>query len=89
MNNCKYFKCHDIDENIFDCSLCYCPFYKICKDSNNYKLFNGYLLNNGVLACEKCTYFHIKSNVNKYNELKNNGLNNEEIFKYFVNKLCN
>lgn len=84
MSNCKYYRCHDIGDEIFDCSLCYCPFYEICKDTEGYKKFGGYILNNNILACENCGYFHIKSNVDVYNKLKSEGLSTEEIFKHFV-----
>lgn len=87
MNDCKYYRCHDIDDNIYDCRLCYCPFYNICKKSGNYKLFKGYILQNGLLACEKCTFFHIKENVDKYFNLKSQKLNNEEIYNTFVIEL--
>ncbi len=84
MNNCKYYKCHDIPDEEYDCSLCYCPFYEICKKTNKYLLFGGYLLNNELLACEKCVYFHKKSNVAVYNKLKKEGKTDNEIFEYFV-----
>lgn len=84
-NNCKYYKCHDIPDEEYDCTLCYCPFYEICKETNKYPLFGGYLLKNKVLACEKCVYFHKKSNVAVYNKLKDEGKTIKEIFEYFVN----
>lgn len=27
MNSCKYFPCHWLEEECFDCEYCYCPFY--------------------------------------------------------------
>ena len=87
MSDCKYFPCHDLDKEEFDCSLCYCPFYKICGETENYNLFGGYILKqNNLLACEKCVYFHRKSNVDVYNKLKEQGKTTEEIYKYFVEK---
>lgn len=86
MNSCKYYKCHDIDDNEYDCSLCYCPFYEICRNTGKYELFGGYILNNKLLACEKCVYFHKKTNVAVYNKLKSKNMTTEEIFNYFVNK---
>gem|GEM_PF-2263849 len=84
MSDCKYYKCHDIPDEDYDCSLCYCPFYDICKKTGKYTLFGGYLLSNKLLACEKCVYFHIKSNVHVYNKLKNENKTDNEIFNYFV-----
>ena len=86
MSDCKYYKCHDIEDKDFDCSLCYCPFYEICKKNENYKIFNGYMLNTNTLACEKCGYFHIKTYVDLYNKLKNENKTLEEIFEYFKNE---
>lgn len=84
VSDCKYYKCHDIPDEEYNCSLCYCPFYKICADTKKYTLFGGYMLNNQLLACEKCVYFHKKSNVAVYNKLKNENKTLEEIFGYFV-----
>lgn len=90
MNKCKYFRCHDLEKENFDCSLCYCPFYEICKEEEQYDLFGGYRLKqNGLLACENCTYFHRKENVKEYNILKEKGLNTKEIFFRFINKIEN
>lgn len=88
MDKCKYFRCHDLEEEDFDCSLCYCPFYEICKDEKKYNLFGGYILKqNGLLACENCTYFHRKENVKEYNILKEKGLNTREIFYFFIERI--
>lgn len=88
MDKCKYFRCHDLEENRFDCSLCYCPFYGICKDEKKYNLFGGYILKqNGLLACENCTYFHRKEIVKEYNILKEKGLNTREIFYFFIERI--
>lgn len=85
VNNCKYYKCHDLPDEEFDCSLCYCPFYEICKESGKYELFGGYILkSNQLLACEKCVYFHKKSTINVYNKLKKEGMTLKEIFNFFV-----
>lgn len=84
MSDCKYYKCHNLPDEQFDCSLCYCPFYDICTKTKKYELFGGYILSNKLLACEKCVYFHTKSNVNVYNKLKEEGKILEEIFNYFV-----
>lgn len=84
MSDCKYYKCHDIPDEEYDCSLCYCPFYEICKETNKYTLFGGYILSNKLLACEKCVYFHKKSNVEVYNKLKKENKTDNEIFDYFV-----
>lgn len=84
MSSCKYYKCHDISDDEFDCSLCYCPFYDICRDTEKYELFGGYILSNKLLACEKCGYFHKKNNVAVYNKLRLQNKSLEEIFKYFV-----
>lgn len=85
MSDCKYYKCHDIPDEEYDCSLCYCPFYDICRKTEKYSLFGGYILEaNQLLACEKCVYFHKKSNVAVYNKLKKEGKTLEEIFDYFV-----
>ncbi|MEG1705521.1 MAG: cysteine-rich small domain-containing protein [Clostridia bacterium] len=84
MSDCKYYKCHDVSDEEYDCSLCYCPFYKICFETKKYKLFGGYILDNKLLACEKCVYFHKKSNVEVYNKLKNENMSLDEIFDYFV-----
>lgn len=88
MNKCKYFRCHDLAEEQFDCSLCYCPFYKICGDEKKYPLFGGYILKqNGLLACENCTYFHRKDIVKEYNALKEKKMSTQEIFHYFTNRI--
>lgn len=84
MSDCKYYKCHDILDEDYDCSLCYCPFYEICHKTKKYELFGGYILSNKLLACERCVYFHLKGNVNVYNKLKSEGKTLEEIFDYFV-----
>lgn len=90
MNKCKYFRCHDLAEDEFDCSLCYCPFYEICREKEKYNLFGGYILKqNGLLACENCTYFHRKDIVKEYNKLKENGMDTEELFYHFINKIEN
>ncbi|MEG0872639.1 MAG: cysteine-rich small domain-containing protein [Clostridia bacterium] len=88
MENCKYFRCHNLPESQFDCSLCYCPFYEMCKKQKKYLLFGGYILKqNGLLACENCTYFHRKAIVIKYNQLLKNGMALEDIFKFFTDEL--
>ena len=84
MSDCKYYKCHDISDGEYDCSLCYCPFYEICKYTKKYTLFGGYILENKLLACDKCVYFHKKSNVKVYNKLKREDKTLEEMFNYFV-----
>lgn len=84
MSNCKYYKCHDIPDNEYDCSLCYCPFYRICFVKKKYQLFGGYILNNKLLACEKCVYFHKKNNVAVYNKLLKENKTLDEIYDYFV-----
>jgi iron complex transport system ATP-binding protein len=88
LNKCKYFRCHNLEEENFDCTLCYCPFYEICKTQEKYHLFGGYILKqNGLLACENCTYFHRKDIVKEYMELVKKKISTEEIFKHFVNKV--
>ncbi len=73
---CKYFPCHDLDYDLFDCRSCYCPFYNICSNKALNKeniLFDGYLLKNNILACEKCSIIHNKNVVNYiYEQLDNN-----------------
>lgn len=87
MHYCDYYKCHAIEDSVYDCRLCYCPFYEICQKTNSYPLFNGYILKNGLLACENCTFFHIKENADKYFLLKNEGLALSDIFDFFIEKI--
>jgi hypothetical protein len=56
----------------------------MCKETKKYELFGGYILSNKLLACEKCVYFHLKSNVAVYNKFKKENKTDSEIFKYFV-----
>jgi len=85
--NCYWYPCHsDISDNKYDCRMCYCPLYDECSKINN-TLWGGYLLqyidaeenNKEIFACEKCTVFHIKENVEYYLKLKSKGLPNNII----------
>lgn len=78
-NKCKYFPCHDLDENEFDCRTCYCPIYDICAEKKD-KIFGGYWLKDTVWACEKCTYIHKKEVVQKIIKLKQQDISNKEIY---------
>jgi Zn-finger protein len=85
--NCYWYPCHkEIEDNEYDCRMCYCPLYETCSKLNNI-LWGGYLLryqddkgdNKEVFACDKCTIFHKKENVEYYLSLKAKGLPDEII----------
>ena len=85
---CKYFPCHNLDKEIFDCRTCYCPFYEICNKKQN-AAFGGYLLKNAVWACENCTYIHRKDAVEKIINLREQNKSLAEIYDILsVDILC-
>ncbi|MCL2342194.1 MAG: hypothetical protein FWC53_04055 [Firmicutes bacterium] len=80
---CKYFPCHTLDKEEFDCRTCYCPFYEVCFARQN-GIFGGYWLKNTVWACEKCEYIHRHEVVEKITQLEEQGLSTEEIYDVLV-----
>ena len=82
---CKYFPCHDLAAEEFDCRTCYCPLYEICSEKQN-PIFGGYLLKNTIWACEKCSFIHKKIVVEELIELEKQGLTKEEIYNKLLSK---
>ena len=76
---CKYFPCHELSNKEFDCRTCYCPLYKVCSKKKDNK-FGGYMLENKVWACEKCSFIHKKEVVEEIIKLEGQGLTYEEIY---------
>lgn len=85
--NCYWYPCHNnITDEEYDCRMCYCPLYKECSTVNNTK-WGGYNLKytdkdgneKEVFACENCTIFHKKKNIEYYLSLKSKGVPNNII----------
>lgn len=79
---CKYFPCHNLEYSKYDCRTCYCPFYEICsqKAQNSNLVFDGYILSNGLLACEKCSFIHQIDTVKLIQELFKENLSLNDIY---------
>ncbi len=77
---CPFFPCHDLDKEQFDCRTCYCPLYDICSNSNDDNKFGGYILESGILACEKCSFIHKKEIVEKIIDLRSKGVPYKKIY---------
>ena len=80
---CKYFPCHELAYEEFDCRTCYCPLYEVCSKKQN-SIFGGYILKGKVWACEKCSFIHKKEIVEELIELENKGLTMEEMYNFFL-----
>lgn len=52
--SCKYFPCHDMLEDDFNCLFCYCPLYVL----NNKCGGNFSHLDDGTKDCSKCEIIH-------------------------------
>ena len=51
---CKYFPCHKIKEEQFNCLFCYCPLYALKDKCGG----NPKFLENGTKNCMDCTIVH-------------------------------
>ena len=56
---CKYFPCHKIDNQDFNCLFCFCPLYfALCPGTPLYKESNGLMFK----SCTDCDYPHRPEN---------------------------
>jgi precorrin-3B C17-methyltransferase / cobalt-factor III methyltransferase len=65
---CEYYPCHECENGLQYCDLCYCPFYP-CGDSST---GGKWIKNKNVWSCEDCQWIHEKKTV----ECVKKGLNN-------------
>ena len=86
---CSYFPCHKLDYDNYDCRSCYCPLYDICSKkakAGEKILFGGYLLDNNILACEKCSFIHKKEIVEFIYDQLDKSVSIENIYSKLKNK---
>ena len=76
---CKYYPCHELKHELFDCRTCYCPIYSVCSKYKNI-IFGGYYLKDTVWACEKCSFIHKKDVVEKIIQLQKENKSEEDIY---------
>lgn len=67
---CKYYPCHNIETNDFNCLFCYCPLYSMenCPGTNRYIEKNGKKIKN----CVDCGFPHNPDNYEKIIEILKN-----------------
>lgn len=57
--SCEYFPCHSgIDEDEFNCLLCYCPLYALAEHCGG----NYCYTENGIKDCSQCLRPHCRGN---------------------------
>jgi len=55
--DCKYFPCHTIDSESFNCLFCFCPLYRFDDCGGNFEYSKK-----GIKMCMDCTMPHIPEN---------------------------
>lgn len=66
---CKYFPCHKLDEDRFNCLFCYCPLYFLGDKCGG----NFTVSSTGKKSCINCSFPHNPDNYDKImSKLKDN-----------------